>query len=231
MIQNAAHRGIADPGHRAAFAGYCEYDCKCEPFSSILGPWTLRRRPCRCRPRAGLCRALRRCPPGTSGRVVGVGAARRQLSALERRLLEFGFVQRRARRDSGRGTPRARSLRGARRSHDARPATSRGAERLGGTAPARVRSVSASAASAQRHERPAAAALAAPSSVSRSSACPTAARPHSSIVSPAAARKSPTTRASRSSARKGRLVGAAHRPHLPRGRSARRLQSRAGHAR
>ena len=36
--------------------------------------------------------SLAALPPGTSGRVVGVGAASATLSALERRLLEFGFV-------------------------------------------------------------------------------------------------------------------------------------------
>jgi ferrous iron transport protein A len=36
--------------------------------------------------------SLAALPPGTSGRVVSVGAASITLSALERRLLEFGFV-------------------------------------------------------------------------------------------------------------------------------------------
>jgi ferrous iron transport protein A len=36
--------------------------------------------------------SLAALPPGTSGRVVSVGAASATLSALERRLLEFGFV-------------------------------------------------------------------------------------------------------------------------------------------
>jgi ferrous iron transport protein A len=36
--------------------------------------------------------SLAALPPGTSGRVVGVGNAAAVLSALERRLLEFGFV-------------------------------------------------------------------------------------------------------------------------------------------
>jgi ferrous iron transport protein A len=36
--------------------------------------------------------SLAALPPGTSGRVVSVGAASAPLSALERRLLEFGFV-------------------------------------------------------------------------------------------------------------------------------------------
>jgi len=36
--------------------------------------------------------SLAALPPGTAGRVVGVGSASAPLSALERRLLEFGFV-------------------------------------------------------------------------------------------------------------------------------------------
>jgi len=36
--------------------------------------------------------SLSALPPGTSGRVVGVGHAAAALSPLERRLLEFGFV-------------------------------------------------------------------------------------------------------------------------------------------
>jgi ferrous iron transport protein A len=36
--------------------------------------------------------SLAALPPGTAGRVVGVGARVGELSALERRLLEFGFV-------------------------------------------------------------------------------------------------------------------------------------------
>ncbi|HEV2285530.1 MAG TPA: FeoA family protein [Steroidobacteraceae bacterium] len=36
--------------------------------------------------------SLAALPPGTAGRVVGVGARAGVLSALERRLLEFGFV-------------------------------------------------------------------------------------------------------------------------------------------
>jgi ferrous iron transport protein A len=36
--------------------------------------------------------SLAALPPGTKGRVVGVGSNSRALSALERRLLEFGFV-------------------------------------------------------------------------------------------------------------------------------------------
>jgi ferrous iron transport protein A len=36
--------------------------------------------------------SLAALPPGTSGRVVSVGGASATLSALERRLLEFGFV-------------------------------------------------------------------------------------------------------------------------------------------
>ncbi len=36
--------------------------------------------------------SLAALPPGTSGRVVSVGSATAQLSPLERRLLEFGFV-------------------------------------------------------------------------------------------------------------------------------------------
>jgi len=36
--------------------------------------------------------SLAALPPGTSGRVVGVGSASAALSPLERRLLEFGFV-------------------------------------------------------------------------------------------------------------------------------------------
>jgi ferrous iron transport protein A len=36
--------------------------------------------------------SLAALPPGTSGRVIGVGSASSLLSALERRLLEFGFV-------------------------------------------------------------------------------------------------------------------------------------------
>ncbi len=36
--------------------------------------------------------SLAALPPGTSGRVVSVGSATSALSALERRLLEFGFV-------------------------------------------------------------------------------------------------------------------------------------------
>jgi ferrous iron transport protein A len=36
--------------------------------------------------------SLAALPPGTKGRVVGVGSNTRALSALERRLLEFGFV-------------------------------------------------------------------------------------------------------------------------------------------
>ena len=36
--------------------------------------------------------SLAALPPGTSGRVVSVGSAAGALSALERRLLEFGFV-------------------------------------------------------------------------------------------------------------------------------------------
>ena len=36
--------------------------------------------------------SLAALPPGTAGRVVGVGAHSGVLSALERRLLEFGFV-------------------------------------------------------------------------------------------------------------------------------------------
>src|SRR5271170_7662492 len=36
--------------------------------------------------------SLAALPPGTSGRVVSVGGASTTLSALERRLLEFGFV-------------------------------------------------------------------------------------------------------------------------------------------
>ena len=36
--------------------------------------------------------SLAALPPGVTGRVVGVGSSRTALSALERRLLEFGFV-------------------------------------------------------------------------------------------------------------------------------------------
>jgi len=36
--------------------------------------------------------SLAALPPGTSGRIVGVGSASAALSPLERRLLEFGFV-------------------------------------------------------------------------------------------------------------------------------------------
>lgn len=36
--------------------------------------------------------SLAALPPGTAGRVVGVGSPSAPLSALERRLLEFGFV-------------------------------------------------------------------------------------------------------------------------------------------
>lgn len=36
--------------------------------------------------------SLAALPPGTAGRVVGVGSPSTTLSALERRLLEFGFV-------------------------------------------------------------------------------------------------------------------------------------------
>ena len=36
--------------------------------------------------------SLAALPPGTAGRVVAVGARSGELSALERRLLEFGFV-------------------------------------------------------------------------------------------------------------------------------------------
>jgi ferrous iron transport protein A len=36
--------------------------------------------------------SLAALPPGTTGRVVSVGSATSALSALERRLLEFGFV-------------------------------------------------------------------------------------------------------------------------------------------
>jgi len=36
--------------------------------------------------------SLAALPPGARGRVVGVGSSSRALSALERRLLEFGFV-------------------------------------------------------------------------------------------------------------------------------------------
>jgi ferrous iron transport protein A len=36
--------------------------------------------------------SLAALPPGTSGRVVSVGSGSESLSALERRLLEFGFV-------------------------------------------------------------------------------------------------------------------------------------------
>jgi ferrous iron transport protein A len=36
--------------------------------------------------------SLAALPPGTRGNVVGVGSSTAQLSALERRLLEFGFV-------------------------------------------------------------------------------------------------------------------------------------------
>jgi ferrous iron transport protein A len=36
--------------------------------------------------------SLAALPPGTSGRVVSVGSASESLSALERRLLEFGFI-------------------------------------------------------------------------------------------------------------------------------------------
>jgi ferrous iron transport protein A len=36
--------------------------------------------------------SLAALPPGTTGRVVSVGSAASALSALERRLLEFGFV-------------------------------------------------------------------------------------------------------------------------------------------
>ncbi|HEX4387090.1 MAG TPA: FeoA family protein [Steroidobacteraceae bacterium] len=36
--------------------------------------------------------SLAALPPGTRGRVVGVGSNSHALSALERRLLEFGFV-------------------------------------------------------------------------------------------------------------------------------------------
>jgi ferrous iron transport protein A len=36
--------------------------------------------------------SLAALPPGTRGRVVGVGSGTRVLSPLERRLLEFGFV-------------------------------------------------------------------------------------------------------------------------------------------
>jgi ferrous iron transport protein A len=37
--------------------------------------------------------SLAALPPGTRGLVVGVGAGSAPLSALERRLLEFGFIQ------------------------------------------------------------------------------------------------------------------------------------------
>ena len=36
--------------------------------------------------------SLAALPPGTAGRVVGVGSQAKPLSVLERRLLEFGFV-------------------------------------------------------------------------------------------------------------------------------------------
>jgi ferrous iron transport protein A len=36
--------------------------------------------------------SLAALPPGSTGRVVGLGTASETLSALERRLLEFGFV-------------------------------------------------------------------------------------------------------------------------------------------
>jgi ferrous iron transport protein A len=36
--------------------------------------------------------SLSACPPGTRGNVVGVGTGAASLSALERRLLEFGFI-------------------------------------------------------------------------------------------------------------------------------------------
>jgi ferrous iron transport protein A len=38
------------------------------------------------------CVSLAALPPGTAGRVVSVGSPASVLSALERRLLEFGFV-------------------------------------------------------------------------------------------------------------------------------------------
>jgi ferrous iron transport protein A len=37
--------------------------------------------------------SLAALPPGTRGSVVGIGSSTAPLSALERRLLEFGFVQ------------------------------------------------------------------------------------------------------------------------------------------
>ena len=47
--------------------------------------------------------SLAALPPGTRGLVVGVGSGNGELTSLERRLLELGFVQRRAGRDRGGG--------------------------------------------------------------------------------------------------------------------------------
>jgi ferrous iron transport protein A len=66
-------------------------DCKCEPFSSILGRMDAVTVPegLRCAP--GFV-SLAVLPPGTRGLVVSVGSRAAPLSALERRLLELGFV-------------------------------------------------------------------------------------------------------------------------------------------
>ena len=96
--------------------------------------------------------SLAALPPGTSGRVVGVGNASGGTLGARAPPARVRIRQRRARRDPRGGAPGARSVRGARGSDDARPATSRGAERLGGNLPLRTGPMNA----------PAAAALAAP---------------------------------------------------------------------
>jgi ferrous iron transport protein A len=70
---------------------YCEYDCKCELFSSILTPMDASAVPYGLALDPALV-SLAALPPGTAGRVVGIGSQSAPLSALERRLLEFGFV-------------------------------------------------------------------------------------------------------------------------------------------
>jgi Fe2+ transport system protein FeoA len=65
--------------------------CKCERFSFILLTMDAVAAPSGLALSPGFV-SLAALPPGTRGSVVGVGSSTTALSALERRLLEFGFV-------------------------------------------------------------------------------------------------------------------------------------------
>src|SRR3984885_11289654 len=74
-----------------------QYDCKCEPFSFILASMNAAAAVAPAGTLADLAAewgstSRAAPPPGARGRVVGVGATGTPPSALERRLLELGFV-------------------------------------------------------------------------------------------------------------------------------------------